>query len=471
MKTMKKLCALVVALVMALAMTVTAFADGVTCTITAPATGHTYEVYQIIKGDVAGDKISNAVWGENASDDTADVETAMNALSAKTGETAILAEALKYVDITGEAFDTVASGATINVPAGYYLIKDVDDVLQDQDDAYTLYVLAVAGNATFEPKTDTPEVEKKVKDINDTTDSEMTDWQDSADYDIGDNIPYQLKATLGDLTHFQTYYVEFVDILTAGLTYNGDAKVYIDGNPTTAFTINYANGTLTAYCADVKAAGALSNSVITVEYTAKLNENAVVGSAGNPNQVYLKYSNNPNNSGDGTEKPDDTGKTPEDKVIVFTYKVVANKVDQDGNDLVGASFKLEKKDAAGNWVKVEEIDGTNASTFTWTGIDDGIYRITETKTPVGYNSIDPIEFTVSATHDTNSNDPKLTALDGGILGTGEVSTGTISTEIENKQGATLPTTGGMGTTVIYVIGAILVLGAGVLLITRRRLAK
>ena len=247
----------------------------------------------------------------------------------------------------------------------------------------------------------------------------------------------------------------------------------------------------------MKAFGAGNKAVITVEYTATLNENAVLGSAGNPNVVYLEYSNNPNwdvsfdengkpenpgedgkdNDGDGEideedEKKEPTGETPEDKVIVFTYKLTVNKVDEQKNPLAGAGFTLYKKNAAGEYVQVgEELFGAELTTFEWKGLDDGDYKLEETTTPAGYNTIAPIEFTITAEHDLESDDPQLIVLDGGDLFTGEVDTDDIlSADVENKSGITLPETGGIGTTIFYVLGGLLVLGAVVLLITKKRMS-
>ena len=138
---------------------------------------------------------------------------------------------------------------------------------------------------------------KKVKDKNDST-GNTTDWQDSADYDIDDMIPYKLTATLGNLSNYDTYYVKFVDTMT-NLTYvTGSATVQIDnGTPLTPsqykLTWDKTSKTLAIEIANVKALGADNNSVITVEYNATLDSSAAIGSTGNPNSAYLVFSNNP----------------------------------------------------------------------------------------------------------------------------------------------------------------------------------
>ena len=513
MKHSKKLASLLLALVMALSLAVTAFADESTTysiTINNSTAGHTYEAYQIFTGDLAtneaGNKVlSNIVWGSGVSEAG---QTALGDAAAKTETLKTEADAkafakavAPYLTTAAGSANTVTDGKYVisGLAAGYYLVKDQDGSLIGDNDSYTEYIIQVVGNVTATPKSDVPEVQKKVKDINDSTDTTKTDWQDSADYDIGDSIPFQLKATLADnVSSYTTYKVVFHDTLSKGLTYNKDAKVYIDGTETNGFTVTAtvnADGTttLTVSCDDVKALGAGNSSVITVEYTAKLNENAVLGSAGNPNEVYLEYSNNPNKSEEGNNE---TGETPKDVVIVFTYKTIINKVDSETKPLTGAAFKLEKlikgeDGAADTWTTIKEfaVDGTTTS-FTFSGLDDGQYKLTETKTPAGYNTIDPIYFVIEATHDETADAPTLKTLNAYLtdangnkqtemkdgesvnidLGTVDLTAGSITTTVVNKSGSELPSTGGIGTTIFYVLGGVLVLAAVVLLVTKKRMS-
>lgn len=162
---------------------------------------------------------------------------------------------------------------------------------------------------------------------------------------------------------------------------------------------------------------------------------------------------------------------PEDKNIVFTYKVTVNKVKENKQPLKGAEFELSKKAKDGSWISKGKLTGTgdDQNVFEWKGLDDGDYKIEETTTPSGYNTIDPIEFTITAEHEIDSADPKLTSLSGGDVFTGNVTTGAVSATIVNKSGSTLPETGGIGTTVFYVIGGMLMAAAAVLLITKKRM--
>ena len=506
MKHIKKLASLLLVLVMVFALATTAFAEETTYSITInnSAKDHTYEAYQIFTGDLSGTTLSNIVWGSGVSEagQTALGDAAAKAETLKTeADAKAFAKAVApYLTTAAGSANTVTDGKYVisGLAAGYYLVKDQDGSLTGDNDSYTEYIIQVVGNVTATPKSDVPEVQKKVKDINDSTDTTKTDWQDSADYDIGDSIPFQLKATLADnVSSYTTYKVVFHDTLSKGLTYNNDAKVYIDGTETNGFavtaTVNADGTTLTVSCDDVKALNAVNSSAITVEYTAKLNENAVLGSAGNPNEVYLEYSNNPNKSEKGNNE---TGETPKDVVIVFTYKTIINKVDSENKPLTGAAFKLEKlikgKDgAADTWTTVKEftVDETTTS-FTFSGLDDGQYKLTETKTPAGYNTIDPIYFVIEATHDATADTPALTVLkayltdengnkktevkDGETvnidLGTVDLTAGSITTTVVNKSGSKLPSTGGIGTTIFYVLGGVLVLAAVVLLVTNKRMS-
>lgn len=466
-----------------------AFADDSTYTLTldGTTTGHTYEVYQIFAGDVSSDgtTLSNIEWGSGVTSFTfngsSDAATIAESLDGTTDDSATAQSfATTAAANLGTATATVSSTASTTtisgLTAGYYLVKDADDSQSGENSSYTRFILKVVGDATAELKSDVPSVEKKVQDTNDTT-GETSDWQDSADYDINDSVPFQLTATLpSNLDDYTEYYLELSDTLSSGLTYNKDAKVYLDNDGvrtdvTSSFTI--ADDGSSFKINNLKSLdGVTSSTKVVVEYTATLNENAVIGSEGNPNTVKLIYSNNPNYTGSGETSP--TGETPEDTVIVFTYKVVVNKVDQNGDALEGAEFTLSKKLADGSLQEVAVVKNTAGTTFTFSGLDDGDYVLSETTTPNGYNTIDDVEFTVTAEHDVESDSPALTKLSGDVTTgslefTSSTSAGSLTTDVVNKKGSVLPSTGGMGTTILYVVGTILVLAAGILLVTKKRM--
>ena len=410
-------------------------------------------------------------------------------------------EAKAFAQVVGQNLSKTVAGTSTagtgsytisSLAAGYYLVKDQDSSITGND-AYTRFILQVVKDETVTPKSGTVTVVKKVKDINDSTDTALTDWQDSADHDVGDVISFQLKGTLpANYADYTKYKYIFHDTESAGLTFDPNSVVVkADGNTITSgytvVTTGLADGeTFEVLFTDLKNAAPklTARSVITVEYTAKLNSNAVLGSAGNPNEVTLEFSNNSNQGGEGS-----TGKTPTDTVIVFTYKTVVNKVDSSNKPLTGAVFTLEKlykgaNGAADTWKNIDVVKDTEGTTFTFSGLDDGRYRLTETATPAGYNSIDPIYFTVTAEHNVNSDNPTLTSLsatqtaaDGSDLTTGTVATftpdvtaGSLTTDIVNNSGSTLPSTGGIGTTIFTVAGIVLMIGAAVVLITKRKVS-
>ncbi len=414
-----------------------------------------------------------------------------------------------YEAIKGMPTDITAAGNVFeNVEQGYYLIVETTAAADGEGvGVKSLVMLDTAGRAAVDvtTKEEKPSSEKKVKDVNDSAADSETGWQDSADYDIGDDVPFQLTATIpaGTTSSYKSYKLAFHDKESKGLSFNNDVVVKLNGKEVdkSAYSVSVpgADGcTFDVTFTDIKSiAGfnAADLNTITVEYTSKLLDSAVIGGVGNPNEMHIEYSNNPYEEG--------TGKTPEDKVVVFTFDLDVNKVDGNGKPLTGAAFALYKKvapdtdgavaldekgkqlgeDAEGavkEWLPVpleqktlknEKGEAENAK-FYGKGLDDGDYKLVETKAPDGYNAIDPKDFTVSAEHDVESDAPELTGVTGteGFSFTLEPAEGTAmgQTNIENLTGMELPSTGGIGTTIFYVAGAILVAAAVILLVTKRR---
>ena len=460
---------------------------------------------QNTKGRTIGDPVSQG-----------DVET-LNGI-ADAGNTAALDQAdiaaiIPFVDITGNPIAEVGKDkeASASVPEGYYLIKDKDNSLSDPEQ-YTLYLIQVLDDdLAITPKSSTTTSDKKIKDINDSTDTAVGGVQDSADYDIGDDVPYVLTANLaGNVSAYKKYHITFKDTLEAGkLKNNKDYVVKINGTATTEYTVlsDSNNGfELKLEWGDgenvIGTTPGLDNAVVTVEFTAELLEGATIGQVGNINTSKLEYSNNPNDADGGV-----VGETPEDTVIVFTYKLIVDKTDDAGEPLTGATFSLYKKYKTAptggtactetgytDYYKVDTIAGTALSKFEFKGIDDGDYVLIEDVAPKNYNKLAPQAFTVTATHtataDINKDTHKDTsgiyvltsisgsAADGAVITLAEHTTGEgdaavkdgVDTTVINKSGAVLPETGGIGTTIFYIIGAILVIGAGVVLVTRRRMS-
>ena len=503
-KGLKKLFSTFLAVALIMTMSVTAFAADTTqhtITIKNDAAGHTYSAYQIFQGDISGDKLVNIQWGNgvngtallaelkaksDAYDECDSASDVAKALGAYENDSA---GAKAFAEIAGKFLTTVAGtstqGATTDgitpytiavTGAGYYLVKNTGTV--PYGNAMTGYILKVVGsNVEITAKDSIVTSEKKVKDIVDT-DGTVTEWQDSADYDIGDIIPFQLKATLpANFDSYKTYSLTFHDKADASLNPDtSTVKVYV-GETEVTNTALYQIKTkdlcndgcsFEVKIPDVKAIGAVNGSVITVEYNAQLTTAAVLGKTGNKNTMYVTYTNDMYVQGE-------SGRTNDDTVIVFTYQTVVNKIDANEKPLAGAEFKLQKN-INGTWTDIAAVKNDDGTVFTFSGLDDGQYKLIETKATDGYNKINDIEFTVSAEHQIDSASPQLTALTGNAEN-GRVTfahpkdstdLSTLETSVVNKQGVVLPSTGGIGTTIFYAIGALLVIGAAVLFVSRRR---
>ena len=564
MRKAKKLAAVLLSLTMAMLLTIPAFAaENYSITIQNDKTGHTYEAYQIFTGDVSSDAqqggneegpiLSNIVWGSGVNgagllaalqeadaekygqcEDAADVAEALGAENAAAADAAAFAEiaAEHLTDATGTANAPVEGNYVIEgLPAGYYLVKDQDGSLEGDADAATEYIVQVLGNVAMEPKdSDIPTVEKKVSEEDyHQNDGYGTTYNDVADWDIGDSVPFKLIGSIPDMSAYDTYEYIFTDTLSNGLTLQeGTVRVYIavnrddevrDYTPLTegedyTLTVNNVEnggGSFSIDFDDLKTAPYVdqgNRNFVIVTYDATLNANAEIGLDGNPNDVYLEFSNNPN--GDGL------GRTAEDTVIVFTYELDGTKVDGENAEtkLEGAEFVLlngghtrvahiENGKLVG-WINLPEgygdrnyneipyetwqaLDGTTSvimtsaaeGVFGVSGLDEGTYYLMEIKAPTGYNLLEnALRLDIAAATANGQNwagDPAaaLTALtidvDQGGAQNGDVGTGAVALTVANNQGATLPETGGMGTTLFYLIGGLLVAGAGILLVVRLRM--
>lgn len=531
MKKFKRLLTLTFAIALVFSLAATAFAAGDTqhtITINNDASGYTYVAYQIFTGDLFEGKLSNIVWGNGISESGKEAllsfqdesyDSAAKLAEALTDEDAFsfANEAAKYL-VEGNAVESkfVAATATAsayykieNLPSGFYLIANSAVA---ENGAYTNYILEVVGDSNIEHKHSVPSVIKKVKDVNDST-GVTSDWQDSADFDIGDTVKFRLTATLADnVSTYHWYKLAFLDNIDPGLTLvENSYKVYLDectedNDITSAFSLTKpATGdyNFIISCNDVKASpvNATNNSLIIVEYDAILNENAQTGIIGNDNKLVLEYANNPYWVPQGFDEANPpatppqnppVGRTPRDDVAVFTYQINVNKVDDNDEPLAGATFDLYKKElnpdydaniedseqfiwvnkASAEAVAVyseEEPETVVSYTATFKGVDDGEYLVRESVTPGGYNTCDDVTFTITAEHDVLSADPSLTLLSAGDL-TEDMQTGIVSTTIINKAGALLPETGGIGTTIFYVVGGLMVLCSVVFLIAKKRTA-
>ena len=484
--------ALLAAFALVLAMAVPAFADEANqYTISVPTgSSHTYKIYQIFTGDYSKEgttnKLSNVKWGQNSKNRGENVnaggkvsEDVLNQLAAVVNDSdAKKLEVIeKYADLDGKEFAIVTHSNSAKVAPGYYLFKDTTATAENE-----VYITEVVGDVTIKAKnSNVPGFEKKLKDTNDT-EGTTTGWQDVADHDIGDAIPFKLEGTVpADYTEYTSYYFAFHDEEEAGLTFNSNSvKVYVDDTEIkTGFEVKTSTNdgcSFEVVFSNLKDINAVhAGSKIRAEYTSTLNPNAVIGGNGNLNKAQLEYSNNPRD----TSSKD---KTVWDNVVVFTYQVVVNKYANsvgENNKLKGAEFTLTKKLKDSTPKVITAVKYENGVQFIFKGLDDGDYVLTETKTPEGYNTIDPITFTVAATHVTEWNGEGVrsnlittftgNAASGEITFTPDKGTGELTTNVINKSGTTLPSTGGMGTTVFYVVGGGLMAVAVVLLVTKKRM--
>lgn len=508
---------------------------------------HTYSAYQIFTGTVDDtSKLTGIDWNNNVVDaagllsalksdaqlsayfenctTAAEVAAALNAnvvggdTKAFQNDNALtqhFAELVK-AKLKSDATAVKSTNNTLTFAAdGYYLI--VDDTANLQEGAYSRYILttvdASAADTTINEKASSPTVVKKVKENTDVDDYTYTDaekertdenYNDVADYNIGDSVPFKLygtmPSTIGDYEHYR--YI-FHDTLGTQFTAPavGGVTVKVDGKDAVGATVAIAGNEITVTFADIKNGNTITaNSVVTVEYSAVLKTDAKIGLPGQVNAVNLEYSND--SYWDGKSTPT-TSKTPDDKVIVFTYELDVTKQDGVTNKkLKDAEFNL--KNADGKYVTVD-TDGhvtgwvdTEAEAsvlksdvknglFKVIGLDDGTYTLTETKAPTGYNLLNaPVTLNLDATTangqnwdvfdattaltnltltvDAGAAQPAKTPGEGASFG----QYGVVETTVLNTSGSSLPSTGGIGTTIFYVAGGVLVVGAGVLLITKKR---
>lgn len=529
-KTIKKLLAALLAVAMVCAMAIPAFAYNPGETEENLNGTHGYSAFQIFKGVISKDNptLSGVDWGQNITEPDIFLANLKNDPTiGEKFETAATAQDVLAVisqwsnsDDNSIAFARVVCSylypnadakpepvitdhtGGINIPkSGYYLIVDTTyfnpgDYYHAYNSFFLLNVPQVPYVVPINRKVVKPTVEKKVYDNDNNDISSAGGWGSSADHAINEEFKFQLTATLPAsenngraYDYYDEYMVTFCDTLSAGITFdrwdtvvinNGGADIPI---PAENYYSDASNQDLTLSIEDVKTCAPglnLNNgATITVTYTAHLNEKAYVNTAGgasnteNKNSVYLIYSNNPRSSAF-------FDRTPESAVCVYTYQLNNTKYRDDdttGNELAGAGFRLYSgkdcteeqevklykkgnfyypiKDATDKAQDAVEMFSDEHGQFNVKGLDAGTYYLKETKTPDDYSACPDKEIVISATHDVYN-----------------VSlAGNLSNKIINKKagGITLPSTGGIGTTIFYVVGGGLMVAAIVLLVTKKRM--
>lgn len=423
---------------------------------------------------------------------------------------ALVAFATKASNWAQTTANNIAAGATATVSAdassgnytatfagldyGYYVVAVPGATLANTSGQYATLVSVDSTNVNTDIKGDLPTVDKKVQ-VDGT-------GKDATDAKIGDTLTFTLTSTIPDMSAYDTYTFNFKDTLSQGLTFGQVTSVTVEGvtNPLTVntdYTVTtptVSDNTLTVAMKDFKAKQqANAGKKITVTYTATLNENAVVGGAGNTNSAKIQYSNNPSTN--------ETGESEPSKVRVFTYGFTVDKYTGDeytdkARRLAGAEFTLAPKNdtdsTAISFVQVSAGDGTTNAVYrvaktgeegatttiitpasgkvVFQGLKNGEYTLTETKAPAGYNKLasaigvkvngqnngtDTTNATVTITYNNNNGSNYDQTASNGVI------------PVQNKSGAILPGTGGMGTIAFTVIG-VLVIALGVAWTLKRK---
>ena len=558
MKHIKNLACLLLAMIIVLNLGTAAFAANSTGSITihpntnVPVAGKTFNAYKIL--DVTSYYDDSAVYTVpivlkafyqtrydltgNESDFDAQVAAK---IAEETDLFAFAADALAAAKDAGitpgkETAGADAESVTIsNLPLGYYVVEDVGGAKPIS----ALMLDTTNPDIVLEIKADQPGIDKKIDGDNDSDDS-TTGLVENNNAAVGSIVPYVVTSRVPDMTGYEKYYFVVNDTLSKGLTFNGDVTITIGSNilvQDTDYTVTKTDNDDGTTSVEIVFKNFIQykdnkNDAITIEYSATVNEAAVIGVAGNPNTVTLTYSNNPNIQDAGTsgnpDKPSPsspTGETPKEYTRTYVTAVELIKVDSHGNRLTGAEFTIEgtklntvlvrtdvyTEDTNGMYWKLKDgsyttddpnTDGIDPDKYESTvtryikavqtsaihksenvsytatvgtdgilrfeGLSAGQYTITEIKSPAGYNLLEsPINISIDWTAPTAPS----TDCTWGVTGNNSaiVDNGIVKITIENNAGAELPSTGGTGTAIFYAAGAILILAAVVLLVTRRRM--
>lgn len=468
-----------------------------TITINNNTAGHTYKAYQIFKGGLSQDGtiLSDIQWGNGVNSEA--LLTALKGTEAYKDCTTAAdvakvlagfendAEQLKKVAVVINQNLNNANGAqstgtgpyTITVPSdGYYLVRDEGTVTAT--DGGTNFILQVIGNVDVTPKTtNAPDVDKKVK-LHGVPGAVLSN---AVSAEVGHEVDFTITTTIPTgLDSYTNYTFNIVDTMSEGLTYKGDFLVHTVGAKTSLqkdedYTLTIEGQTITVTLAS-KYVLANPGQKIEITYVATVNDKSLTKDREN-NSVHIVYSNNPADS-------NSTVTTVDKVVYVYNFDIVIDKVDgADNKKLEGAQFALYKEtgyvDLYYQWY---DENHENPNTFGWSteadrtivktdkngvasfkGLVPGTYYLQEIKAPDGYNTLDkPVKVEITATYDDNGNITTNATQN-------EQKHYQVTSTITNNKGTVLPSTGGIGTTIFYVVGGLLMVGAAILLITKKRM--
>lgn len=500
MKYMKKLMTLLAVLTLALAMAVPAFAETTTptkYTITINNGTGNYAAYQIFKGDLHEKTLSNIEWGDNVTDEGrtkfGNAADKAKTITTEADAKAFAVEVAKY--LTDPAAGTGTDSITVSGP-GYYLIKNTS---VGEGEVFTDYILQVVKDVEVNPKSGKPTLDKQIKH------NDNGKWGVVGDNQIGDTVEFRTLTTVPIVSGYTQYTYVIHDEMSAGLTSNvrSNEDVTIKVNDETVLDKNYYTVTVDGTNANkftvtvdvlnaIKDGKMVEGNTLYTYYTGILNEKAKVYNDGKQeNKAYLEYSNNPHDHAT-------TNSTPVKVVYDWTFKMGVKKVDgADGTPLTDAKFVLSKekncdlgaigddgqphntenlisliKNSDGSYTVAPAgyngsvVNVITAGDITINGLDDAtVYYLYETKAPAGYNRLTAaVRFEITATYsDAGDNCTSVTATVNNDVQS------SVSVNVRNNKGSTLPSTGGIGTTLFYVIGGVLMAVAAVLLVTKKRM--
>ena len=476
MKHIKKLASLLLAMVMVFALATTAYAEGETGSITIndAVVGQTYTIYQIL--------------------DLESYNTSANAYAYKTTtawNTFINSDAIKgtYVEVDAQGYVTWKEGADAAAfaKAAQKYAKDNSIANQGSVTATTTtvsftgldlgyYLVDTTLGTLCALDTTNPDVVMEEKNevptnVKTVEEDSTGNYGEKTDADIGQTVNF--KSTITAQAGAENYV--FHATMAAGRTYTGVTGITLNGDTVDAGNYTVVTEGLTDGCTfEVRFAQAFcdtlkANDQIVISYTATLNENAVIAGAGNPNTSKVSYGDSSN-----------TKYTPDSQTKTYTWDVDVFKYTMDGETekaLAGATFTLSKNADGSNPIAlvsegnnvyrvaktgetgtVTEITTDATGKFTIKGLDADTYSLTETAAPAGYNKLaGPVTVVIGE--------------NGVVNGTTEAPQGVDEVKVLNQSGTELPSTGGMGTNVFYVLGGVLVLAAVVLLVTRKRMSS